>query len=31
MSNTLRVALSTLASLVVFVVLLFWPAGTVNY
>ena len=29
--NTLRVALSSLASLVVFMLLLFWPAGTWHY
>lgn len=31
MANALRVTLSSLASLVVFVALLFWPAGTVHY
>ena len=31
MSNALRVTLSSLASLVVFMVLLFLPAGTLNY
>ena len=31
MSNTLRVTLSSFASLVVFMVLLFLPAGTLNY
>jgi len=30
MSNALRVTLSSLASLVVFMVLLFLPAGTLN-
>lgn len=31
MSNALRVTLSSLVSLAVFVALLFWPAGTVDY
>lgn len=31
MSNALRVTLSSLTSLAVFVALLFWPAGTVDY
>lgn len=31
MPNSLRVTLSSLASLVVFMLLLFWPAGTLDY